>query len=97
LANALAMACHFGEEVIGSIPIGAQESNKGEMMESEDSTATCQCGCRLRDGEIREEIAREIEADARKVQARMDIAGRTSRPLYFIDGMNRAVRIARGF
>jgi hypothetical protein len=50
----------------------------------------------LRDGEIREEIAREIEADARKVQARMDIAGRTSRPLYFIDGMNRAVRIARG-
>jgi hypothetical protein len=69
------------------------------MTDSEDTTATCQCGCRLRDGEMIEAIAKAIESDAiqraRQIhQSRMAVPASSA---YFVDGMNRAARIAREF
>ena len=67
------------------------------MTDSEDTTATCQCGCRLRDGEMIEAIAKAIESDAiqraRQIhQSRMAVPASSA---YFVDGMNRAARIVR--
>jgi len=68
------------------------------MSESENATATCQCGCRSRDGEMIEAIAKAIEAEATQVAKRLSQTQMPTPPMagYFIDGMTRAARIARG-
>jgi len=68
------------------------------MSESESAIATCQCGCRSRDGEMIEAIAKAIEAEAVQVAKRMTQTQMPTPPManYFIDGMTRAARIVRG-
>ena len=69
------------------------------MSESENAIASCQCGCRSRDGEMIEAIAKAIESDAiqraREIhQSRMAVPASSA---YFVDGMNRAARLVRQF
>jgi hypothetical protein len=69
------------------------------MTKSENAIATCQCGCRLREGEMIEAIAKAIEGDAIQ-RAREIHQSRMALPpsgAYFIDGMNRAARLVRAF
>jgi hypothetical protein len=68
------------------------------MSESESAVATCQCGCRSRDGEMIEAIAKAIEAEAVQVAKRLTQTQMPTPPMasYFIDGMTRAARIVRG-
>jgi hypothetical protein len=53
-----------------------------------------ECSCHHRDGEIREEIAAEIDAVVKQDVAKMIQQG-TMPPFYFIDGMMKASRIVR--
>jgi hypothetical protein len=53
-----------------------------------------ECSCHHRDGEIREEIAAEIDAVVKQDVAKMIQQG-TMPPFYFIDGMMKASIIVR--
>ena len=65
-------------------------------MDGSDATATCQCGCRSRDGEMIEAIAKAIEAEAIRALAKLQVAGASPRATYFVDGMTKAASIVRG-
>jgi len=66
------------------------------MTESETATATCQCGCQLRDGQMLEAIAKDIEDQAIRALAKLQVAGASPRATYFVDGMTKAASIVRG-
>jgi hypothetical protein len=95
LQAALILSLRFG---FNSRQWATTINDRGEMSESENATATCQCGCRSRDGEMIEAIAKDIEDQATQVAKRLSQTQMPTPPMagYFIDGMTRAARIARG-